>query len=295
MIAKIGFCLMTQKGYLSLESFVHEFGSVFVAYVISSRDESIGQDYYDEIKTLCIKHSIMFYDRNDGFSPPVGVPCFAISWRWMIKTHNNNLVVFHDSLLPRYRGFAPLVTSLINGDDRVGVTALIADSAFDRGDIVLQKSLKISYPIKIAAAIEMISLLYCEMVLCLGRKILTGLPLESKKQEDSLATYSLWLDDEDYSINWNHCASYIKRFIDSVGFPYKGASTIIEGKKARVLDAEVVDDVFIENRIPGKVFFISSGIPSIVCGSGLLRILSLYDEEDNRSLLPITKLRLRFK
>jgi methionyl-tRNA formyltransferase len=48
----------------------------------------------------------------------------AISWRWMLKV--SNLIVIHDSLLPKYRGFSPLVNMLINGEDTLGVTVLFA-------------------------------------------------------------------------------------------------------------------------------------------------------------------------
>jgi methionyl-tRNA formyltransferase len=57
------------------------------------------------------------------------------------------LVVFHDSILPQYRGFNPLVSALINGDSRVGVTAMGTDE-FDKGDIIGQRTIAINIPSK---------------------------------------------------------------------------------------------------------------------------------------------------
>ena len=62
---------------------------------------------------------------------------FAIGWKWIID-NTSQLIVLHDSLLPKYRGFSPLVNSLINGDTLTGVTALFASSEYDKGEIIEQ-------------------------------------------------------------------------------------------------------------------------------------------------------------
>jgi methionyl-tRNA formyltransferase len=64
----------------------------------------------------------------------------AVSWRWLIDHPAEQLIVFHDSLLPRYRGFEPLVTSLVNGETRIGVAALFGASEFDTGDVIVQSA-----------------------------------------------------------------------------------------------------------------------------------------------------------
>ena len=65
------------------------------------------------------------------------------------------------------------------------------------------------------------------------------------KQNHSNATYSLWRSQEDYFIDWSQSATQIKRFIDSVSFPYSGACTSINNITYRVLEGEVIDDVII--------------------------------------------------
>ena len=219
---------------------------------------------------------------------------FAISWKWMLEIKMGTLIVLHDSLLPRYRGFNPLVSALINGDRQIGVTALYAGKDFDTGDIIAQKSAEITYPIRIQRAIDIISDLYSELVNEITAKILAGKELEVYNQDLSLVTYSLWRDEMDYLIDWNRSADYIKRFIDSVGIPYKGASSYIEGTKVRILDSEVVDDVVIINRTPGKILFKRDGYPIVVCGKGLLKILELVDDEHHWDMLRDLKFRVRF-
>ena len=80
---------------------------------------------------------------------------FLVGWQHLLVTATPSTVVFHDSLLPRYRGFAPTVTALIKGDREIGVTALSPAEALDAGPIIAQRALPISYPMKIETALQL--------------------------------------------------------------------------------------------------------------------------------------------
>jgi methionyl-tRNA formyltransferase len=285
--------LMNQKGYEVLKEFISKFGVEYIAVVVSSRDINVEKDYFEEISELCKFNKIKLLSRNEVLNIST-IYSFAIGWRWIIKT-NSKLIVLHDSILPQYRGFAPLVSSLINKENIVGVTALFASDDYDKGEIIDQLSVTIEYPLKINKAIEIISHLYVSIVLKISEQIINLEELKSYKQEEKHATYSLWRDEEDYKIDWKGDAEYIKRFIDSVGFPYKGAFSFIDGEKVRIYDSEVVQDVNIENRSSGKVIFIKDGFPTVVCGKGLLKLTHITSEIDNTSLIPLKKFRLRFE
>ena len=103
------------------------------------------------------------------------------------------------------------------------------------------------------------------------------------------------MGEDDYKIDWNKDADFIKRFINSVGYPYKGASSFIDEKKVRILEAEVEKEVIIENRIPGKVLFVERRYPIVVCGKKLLKILLMIDDETKENILPLKKFRIRLK
>jgi methionyl-tRNA formyltransferase len=197
-------------------------------------------------------------------------------------------------LLPRYRGFAPLVSALINGDKELGVTALYANEKFDRGDIIAQKCIEISYPMRISEAITVISDLYVDIVLDIVSNILRGNSILGTKQDESKATYSLWRDDDDYAIDWGLDSARIERFINATGYPYKGAMSMIKGKLARIIEVEQTDDVIIENRTSGKIIFSDNGFPVVVCGKGLLKIKKMI-WEDGTDALPLKKFRSRFQ
>lgn len=282
---------MTYKGYWVLNEFIKTFTSKAIEVVIIGQDKNIETDYYDEIKQFCTDNYILFFDRNSEYEIKSEY-IFAISWKWLIRT-DKKLIVLHDSLLPKYRGFAPLVNMLINGEKEIGVTALFANENYDCGDIIAQKSVAINYPITIEEAINSIIPLYSELVNLIVDNYFQEINIIGTKQKNEDATYSLWRDEDDYFVNWNDTAENIKRFIDAVGYPYKGASTGMDNQFVKIKDATVVEDLKIENRDVGKVIFYKNNYPIVVCGRGLLKLNTVVDSTGNA--IQYKKFRIRFK
>jgi methionyl-tRNA formyltransferase len=292
MEKQITLFLMTRKGYKVLETLGRDFREL-IDYVVTQRDKSVQDDYYAEIRRLCEQLNIPCYDRHETYQI-TSKYALVVSWRWLINLNATTPIIFHDSLLPKYRGFNPLVSYLIKGERKIGVTALFAADMYDRGDIIGQAVSEISYPKKIVDAIEIVANDYAKLAGQITGEIQRGASIVGKPQCEAEATYSLWRDEEDYRINWHLSAPEIRRFVDAVGFPYKGASTLVNGKPARVFDVEELDDVIVENRTPGKVIFIKDSLPVVVCGQGLVKITTLTDET-GESLLPLRNMRSRFK
>jgi methionyl-tRNA formyltransferase len=289
---RVALFLMTEKGHGVLQSVLASAGPEAIEMVIGSRDSHTQKDYYDEIQLACRAAGVAFYDRHRA--PAVTAECaMAVSWRWMIRGVEN-LIALHDSLLPRYRGFAPVVNALINGEREIGVTALFATGEYDRGDIIRQERVAIEYPIKIQQAIERIAPLYAEIAGSIAALVLAGEPLPRSTQDESQATYSLWRDDLDYQIPWHLDSARIRRLIDAVGYPYQGARTLLNGETMIVHDAVEEPDVRIEDRAIGKVIFQHERTPVVVCGTGLLRITRMTSL-DGTEMLPLTKFRSRFQ
>ena len=286
--------LMTEKGYEFLKLTATKYKSLFKVVVIG-KDKFIQKDYEEEILNLCIDEKIDYIKKTE-FKEVQSEYVFAISWRWIIKHPAEKLIVFHDSLLPKYRGFAPLVNALINGEREIGVSAILGANDFDTGEIIVQSKSKIIYPITIAEAIQINNKNYFSCACLVLDKLLHGEPITSAKQVESEASYSVWRDEEDYKIDWSKPADQIRRLIDAVGFPYRGASTTFDGKLVRVLRVEEYADVTIENRHHGKVLFVSEGKPVVICGTGLLKIVEANLEHDGKAVpfFPLSKFRIRF-
>ncbi|MDM7858844.1 formyltransferase family protein [Thiopseudomonas acetoxidans] len=276
---KVAFYLMNSKGLYVLQNFLNKFGGCAVEYVVGARDLNVQNDYFYEIKSLASQAQIGFYERTEfpvekerrfnGYK-------FSVGWRWLIK-NEENLIVFHDSLLPKYRGFAPLVNSLINNEQACGVTALLADAKYDCGDIIEQKSICFDYPLKIQDAIEKIEPLYFDLIDRIYQKLLNGKHLDRQEQDDSQATYSPWLDEEDYFINWQWSAEKIVNFVNAVGYPYNGAKARVNNSVVIFSDVESVNDLVVEHRERhiGKVLLVEDGCPVIICKTGMLKLIEI--------------------
>ena len=291
---KIGLFLMTKKGFSVLSSLIESQKHALIHFVCIGKDSKLNYDFSSDIENLCLKNNIPFYFKEILDVKTLNSDYYiAISWRWMIGLPN--LIILHDSILPRYRGFAPLVNMLINGEKDFGVTAIFADSQYDQGDIILQEKISIIYPIKIADLIDKISDLYIIIVGNLFKVIESNNTFTGVKQVNEDATYSLWLDSEDYFIDWDLSAEKISRKIDACGSPYEGAKCWLDNEIIIINEAVAIDDLKIENRVNGKVIFIEDKFPVVVCGNGLLMIKKAVTEDKSRSILPLNKFRTRFK
>ncbi|KQL21328.1 formyltransferase family protein [Cytobacillus solani] len=298
MQSKLILFLMNEKGYYVLKNLLNDFPASKIKYVISNRDKNISNDYFMEIKQLCLINDIPFLERDDFkniiLDKSKNYYRIAIGWRWILD-ETKNLIILHDSLLPKYRGFSPLVTCLINNEKRIGVTALFAAENYDEGNIIHQLSVPVTYPIKIKEAINKINPLYYSIVKKICSKIFNNERINSYPQDNTQATYSLWRGESDYSIDWSKDSAYIQRFVDAVGEPFLGASSLIDGNKVRILDVELMEDLMIENRDPGKVIFIQDGFPVVVCGKGLIKIKKVIRDDNKTDILPIGKFRIQFE
>lgn len=269
--------MVGKKGYLVLDHFIAKYGSANVAFVVASRDRGQLNDCFEVIKGLCQSKNIVFINKpeiNDSILPKVKYR-FCIGWRWMIPD-TNNLIVMHDSPLPKYRGFAPLVNMLINGEKKLAVTALYASSEYDKGEILSSRSVGIVYPLKIQDAIEIIIPLYIECIDEVYDKFL-GESLIGIKQEEKEATYSVWRDEYDYRINWSDSAEDIVRFCNAVGYPYMGANTTLDGEMINIMSVCEYPNVQVESRMKhvGKIIFFNHDNPVVICGDGLVELLAI--------------------
>jgi methionyl-tRNA formyltransferase len=284
---------MNEKGLAVLRAMLGAGRAEAIAAVVVQEDPAVEQDFFEEIMTVAETAGVRTIRRGEPL-PPHAFSA-AVGWRFMIHDERR-LVVFHDSLLPRYRGFAPLVNALINGESEIGVTALWGEERYDSGAIIDQASAAVAYPLTIQQAIDTVTPLYERLAVEIAGRLLAGEQLAGREQDDRRATYSIWRDEDDYRIDWSEDAATVARFIDAVGPPYKGACSYVDQRKLRILEADVVEDEFtFEIRHPGKIFSISDGIPAVVCGEGLLRLTSVADAQSGASVLPWTRLRTRFR
>ena len=243
------------------------------------------------IEKLCHQHGIRLAKgaRPDGeFDPDIDL-IFVVGWQYLLPA-DHRLVVFHDSLLPKFRGFAPTVAALIGGEREIGVTAIRPVGEPDAGPMLAQHSVTVSYPVKIRHVLEQLS----ECYLACARDIVSSLTagaLSETPQNSAEATYSIWRDEEDYLVDWSKDAATICRTIDALGWPYSAAKTRLGSTTLTIHDAVPGPDLRFENVQPGKIWSLAGGAPTVVCGTGTV---TLTDVRDSRgTLYTFDRLRVR--
>ncbi|MDA9212535.1 formyltransferase family protein [Gammaproteobacteria bacterium] len=283
---QVDLLLMSQKGVNALLGCIKFIDRIDFRIYVGS-DRAVVEDYSSQIIELCKKHDLK-YKITNKYAPTRADFVVACAWRWLVDVDASRLVIFHDSLLPKYRGFSPLVNMLINGERELGVTVLEGAKAYDEGGIYLQRKIVIEYPIKVAVAIDMISALYRD----LASEFLSDLfsdKLKATPQNCAEASYSVWRDEKDYSIDWSLSAEEICRFVDSVGYPYRGARAIVD-KNCYLLvhSGKVYPDQKMEVRHCGKIIFFKDSCPVVICGHGLLKLVDFkyFTNNTHNNTLP---------
>jgi methionyl-tRNA formyltransferase len=271
---KIGIFVAGFKGLNFLETLSLCIQTNLIEFVCSYPNQGNASCTFTEIQTLCSIKNYNLYSRKvlDRQKLDAVEIIFVVGWQFIIDNTDDRYIIFHDSILPKYRGFAPTVTALINGDRQIGVTALKASNLADRGDVYDQKVIEIDYPIKIYDAYLLLGKAYTEIAISIIDKASQD-KLVAIPQSDLNATYSLWRDEEDYYINWEWSANKILRFINAVGYPYGGARTNYQSQVIYIDEVVVTEDVFFEDRHSGKIWNIKNGHPEVVCGQGMIQIL----------------------
>lgn len=177
----------------------------------------------------------------------------------------------HASLLPKYRGAAPIQWALIDGETVTGVTTMQMDEGLDTGDMLLEAEVPIgadetggSLHDKLAAA---------GAKLCVETlKALEEGTVMPRKQGESPTKYARMLDKELGRIDWSRDAASIERLIRGLN-PWPSAYNLWEGKTMKIWAAEVLDG---DSALPcGAVADVTKTGFSVQTGSGLLRILEL--------------------
>lgn len=182
-------------------------------------------------------------------------------------------VNLHASLLPKYRGAAPINRALINGDSETGVTTFYIKEKVDTGNIILQKKIFISEDDNAGILHDKLSLLGAEAILETVSLIESGKAI-TMEQNNSLASTAPKIFKEDCLINWNEGASIIHNLIRGLS-PYPAAYTHLENKHVKIYKSKVTE--FIKEGINGNIIVRDKRL-FVSASDNLLEILELRIE-----------------
>lgn len=177
----------------------------------------------------------------------------------------------HASLLPKYRGAAPIQWSIIDGETMTGVTTMQMDEGLDTGDMLLKTEVPLEPDETGGSLHDKLSVagakLCVETLKALEEKTVTP-----EKQGETPTKYARMLDKELGKIDWTKDAASIERLVRGLN-PWPSAYTSWEGKTMKIWSAEVVDR---ECKAPcGTVAEVTKTDFSVQTGKGLLKVTEL--------------------
>lgn len=181
----------------------------------------------------------------------------------------------HFSLLPKYRGPAPVNWAIMNGEEETGVDTMLMDAGMDTGDILLTAKT----PILKKNAGELADELAVTGANLLIKTLNEFENITPAKQDSDKATKAPMMNKEMGLINWSQDASQIERMIRAFT-PWPASYSILDSKKVKIFKSDVID--INHNAAAGTVIDIEKESFTIACGNNALKIFELQLEGKKR-------------
>lgn len=197
-------------------------------------------------------------------------------------------VNIHASLLPKYRGAAPINQCILDGERETGVTIMQMDAGVDTGDILTQKKVIIEDK-------ETAQTLFDKLAQAGAELIVETLPLIERgevtpvRQDERLASHVKMMDKSMGEIDWTQDAVCIERLVRGLN-PWPSAYTSHQGRNVKIWKSDaLMADGGGDSKEPGTIAAVTKDFFDVVCGKGILRVYELQMEGkkcmDTRSFL----------
>ena len=184
----------------------------------------------------------------------------------------------HASLLPKYRGSAPIQWAIINGEKKTGVTTMLMNKGLDTGDILLKDETEILQDDTSSILHNRLAEMGAKLLIKTLKKIESD-GLKPVPQDDKQATYAPLLKKKDGCINWKLSADSIESFIRGVT-PWPGAFTFYKDRRLKIFKALTVKNDIGEK--PGRVIKGFPGDLIVATGKGAISILEIQSASGKR-------------
>ncbi len=188
----------------------------------------------------------------------------------------------HASLLPRWRGAAPIQRAILAGDAETGITIMQMDAGLDTGDMLLKKSCPIAPDDNAATLHDRLAGLGA-VAIVEALALLARSSLPATRQDNGLATYAAKLTKEEAQLDWRLSAVELDRAVRGYN-PFPGASAQINDTPVRIWQASVRADMGGE---PGTVLEAGKSGLLVACGSGALNLEIM--QRPNAKALPVAQ------
>ena len=251
-----------------------------VAAVFTQPDKPRGrgmQESFSPVKTLAVERGIPVYQPvtfKDGAATEllrtlapellVVVAYGRILPQALLDVAKYGSINVHGSLLPKYRGAAPIQWAVLNGDKTTGVSVQYMAAAMDAGDVIASRETEIGEFETSGELFDRLKTLGAELLAETVRKIASGSVIRVPQNEAD-ATYTKMLDKNMSPIDWNKSPREIVKHICGLN-PWPVATTELDGVSFRVFGAEYTDTR--TTLAPGKIISAGKTGIEVACGGG---------------------------
>lgn len=233
-------------------------------------------------KSLKKEEGKILLERLKEISPDIIVVCAygKILPKEIIEVAKYGTINIHGSLLPEYRGAAPIQRAVLDGKEKTGVTIMYIDEGLDTGDIILKEEVEIKKEDTTDTMFEKLSEIGSELLIKAIEKIENG-TAKRTKQDDSIATYAEILKKEEAYISFEDTSKEILNKVRGMNGALT-AKAIFENKVYKIYEIEIVEDNKIkeiekENNVsltslePGKYLITKNNI-YVKSGDGVIEL-----------------------
>ena len=243
-----------------------------------------GINVYQPIK---VKENIEFIEKMKELKPEVMcvVAYGKILPMEILEIPEKGCINVHGSLLPKYRGAAPIQWAVLNGDKITGVTTMYMDKGMDTGDMILKEEVTIGENETTGELWDKLSTLGANLLVETLKQIENGTAKREKQGEDF--TMAPMLEKSIAKIDWNEkTALEIKNLIRGLN-PIMGAYTFLNGRKIKFWKADIVE----KNEFDEKIFKLKNGTVILAdakkgllikTNDGVLKIIEIQGENARR-------------
>lgn len=279
-IQKILFIGSKQLGLNCLKA-MHKISPKTLLAVLTFDDSSDTRSKYTDFGEYCNSNAIPFLtakNRKDSekiIEAQKPDMCIVVGWYWLVGSHvlkqvRHGLLGIHNSVLPKYRGSAPLVWGIINEEKRLGFSMFSFTEGMDEGDVWFEHDFELKEDDYIS---DVLQKLEKAAVVELNKHYLNIInqKLKPKVQNHQEATYCAQRIPSDGIIDWTQSAKQVYNFIRAQAKPYPGAFSMFKNEKLIIWRAKIKKETYYGTA--GQVAQISSEGVFVICGDNKAIIL----------------------
>ena len=220
-----------------------------------------------------------FHFKLKSLSPDLFVVvAYKILPRDLLKIPKIGAVNLHASLLPKYRGAAPIQHALLNGDEETGITTFFIEPNVDTGAILLQEKIIVNHEDDFGSLSKRIMVQGAALMLRTLDKIEDG-TVQAINQNNDLASLAPKIRKEMYKIDWSQTAQKIHNQIRAFS-PSPGAFTTLNEKRLKIFKSKVLMGK--QSTGSGKISLLEKKRMAISCGEGELEIFEIQLADKRR-------------